>query len=147
MKYSQQFFKFPVKLYKGVDWRKIEKQMELEIDSELVEPPFAKGWEYCNPELITNISPYFSAFVSIEDIQENGPKLSLIHFQNGKEFVCYWSCETFLKKLDAFMDEIIQKEIEMEETRLERIKTMLEDKLGEIKSEYEKLGITLKLEE
>ena len=35
----------------------------------------------------------------------------------------------------------------MEETRLERIKTMLEDKLGEIKSEYEKLGITLKLEE
>jgi hypothetical protein len=131
MKYSDSFFKIPVKTYKGSDWAKVEKayeQLSEGIDVDLEEPNSAKGYEYIDPFEITRVSPSFSVFASIEDVKEFGFKLSTIHFRNGDTSVCLWSPEKVLSKLDEFVDTLEQKELQDRDTLISRLQETLGDK-------------------
>lgn len=145
MKHSERFFKFPVKVYHGKDWAKVEKdmnQIQEGLDMEVYQPPYAKGWERVLPEDIVAISSSISVFSSIEE----GINMSEIHTRNGKSFISIWNPDKFMEKLDAFVDQLDDKEFAFEEMKTEQIRIMLENKLGEIKQQYAEQGITLNLE-
>jgi hypothetical protein len=131
MKYSERFFKIPIKTYKGSDWKKVEKayeQLSEGIDVDLEEPNNAKGYEYIDPSEIIRVSPSFSIFASIEDVKEFGFKLSTIYFRNGDSSVCLWSAEKVLSKLDEFVDALEQKELQDRDTVIAKLQETLGDK-------------------
>lgn len=145
MKYSERFFKFPVKIYHGRDWSKVEKDIEKYEDGadiDIVEPNYAKGWERVQLDEIVSISPTLSVFSPVE----NGVTRTEIHLRNGHALYSIWDPEKFTQKLDEFVDKLEEKQFEYEQMKTEQIKKMLEENLNDIKEKYKQEGLTLNLE-
>ena len=135
MKFSENFFRFPVKIYTDKDWNSVEKSIEL--NTEIEEPPYYKGTHYCLIDEIVNISSSCSAFDSADG--SFAPR-SLITLRNGRVYFCLWSVDKFIEKLDKFAEDLENKNIE---EQIIKIKKKLEENLTELVKEYEKNNIKI----
>ena len=153
MKYSEQFFKFPIKIYSDKDWKKIE-QIEKTEDSTGTdmshmkeEPDAAKGWRYIMIEDILSVSCTFSYFRNINDVKEEGFDLTKVDTRYGLTYVSIWPPEKFIAKMDEFINSMKDKSEEENKKRVEDnimyIREKLKEGLDDILKEYEKHGIPI----
>lgn len=138
MKYSERFFKYPVRCYNSIESEKteriIDKIIEGDINEALERPEYIKGYDLILPETIVSIGSQLDVF--------NNKLFTEIHTQTGKIHYCAWSPERFIEKLDQFMDELETKDL-IEHTN--KVKTILLESLEPVKKIYEQNNINIKL--
>jgi hypothetical protein len=106
MKFSDKFFRFPVKLYmsKDIEERnRREENLGLEIEDE---PEYLIGWDCVDVNDIRGYGTIFSKGRTMADVKESGFDCTVIYLNYGREIGCAWSPEKFQMKLNQFVDKI-----------------------------------------
>lgn len=103
--YTSEFFRVPIRVYNGYDYRKEEEREEmLGIPAD---PPWVVGWARLHKSLFETGKLYwyegFSRHRTIEEVEEEGFDLTIISTQDYGEFVCNWKTTEFEKRLNDFM--------------------------------------------
>lgn len=145
MKYSDRFFKFPIRLFNSIDFAKVEKKFDKLIEEALYEdiekPKGVVSFQYCLPEQIVHVSPSLDLFEPIEVTINEGVNRCQVTLMNGTQHYCIWSPEKFMAKLDAFLE---KEEDSVIKDFDEKINTVLESTLELFKQKY--LDNNLKIE-
>lgn len=132
MKYSDKFFRFPVKLYLTKDLEEksdLETRLGIEFKKdEKPEPDYVTGWECIDVDDICGFGTIFSRTMTIEDVKERGFDCTIVYLKYGKEVASSWDPKKFEEKLNKFyegLEEYKRKDLEG------RIREALNNVLGE----------------
>jgi len=107
MKYTERFFKFPIRLYDGIELRKAmeneEKLFDIDPDSVVVEEtPWVQGTAAIYAEDIYSYNETFSRGTEIEEVVKSGGDLTHIESKTG-DYICMWPIKKFEQKLNEHM--------------------------------------------
>jgi hypothetical protein len=138
MKISERFFKFPIKVYDGVSYKKLQRKKQEFQDDEISRlingsreeeddydnvksAKWLKGWARVPYSALGEIY-YYDSFTfgrRPSDVKIQGFDVTTIYHRDYGEFECLWSSEEFEKEMDDFAkkcedfyDEIQKKELE-----------------------------------
>jgi len=107
MKYTERFFKFPIRLYDGIELRKAmekeEKLFDRDPDSVIAEEtPWVQGTAAIYAEDIYSYNETFSRGMEIEEVVKSGGDLTHIESKTG-DYICMWPIKKFEQKLNEHM--------------------------------------------
>lgn len=108
MKYTERFFKFPIRLYltKDVQERyELEEKLNIELSSDDDDLDYVIGWEHVDPDEIFGYGSVFSRNRTLEEVKEKGFDCTIVYLRNGKEIASSWSPKKFAEKLDSFYEQ------------------------------------------
>lgn len=127
MKYTDRFFKFPVKLYLSRDVNErsdLEERLGIELppskEEEEEEPEYVMGWERIDVGDICGYGSIFSRNRTLEDVRRDGFDCTIVYLKYGKEVGCSWSPDHFEKKLNEFYSRY-QSEMEEDIVRQQKV--------------------------
>lgn len=135
MKYTDQFFAFPIHMYLTEDVQKGNELEELGIKGVHEEPEGVIGLVKCLPEDIVTWWDSFSKPRSLDDVESKGFDMTHIQLRNGEEFSCLWSRKKFEATLNSFMDKLHKK---IEEEASANIEATFNKVIEDIKSKQPK---------
>jgi len=122
MKYSEKFFKFPVKLYltKDVEERdELETRLGIELKAESKEDlEYVVGWESVDIEDICGFGTIFSRNKTLEQVREEGFDCTLVYMKYGKEIGCSWPPKKFEEKLNNFYEKLQDERVKQAQETL-----------------------------
>lgn len=107
MKYTDKFFKFPVKLYLTKD---LEQRDLLGKSDDEDEPEYVLGWESVDISDICGYGTIFSKGRTISEVKEDGFDSTVVYLKYGKEVGCSWSPEKFESRLNLFYEKLTNRE-------------------------------------
>lgn len=131
MKYSEKFFKFPVKLYltKDVEERdELETRLGVELKVEKEDLEYVVGWESVDVEDICGYGTIFSRNRTLEQVREEGFDCTLVYLKYGKEIGCSWSPKKFEEKLNQFYEKVQAERMKQAQENVAEIVSQLETK-------------------
>lgn len=135
MKYSEKFFRFPVRLYltKDIEKKKdLEERLGIELeDEEVADPEYVLGWDCIDLNDIRGFGTIFSRGKDLETVREEGFDSTVIYLTYGREVGCAWTPKKFEEKLNDFVDK-------MEEERKREEAERMKETAAVIKVELEK---------
>ena len=107
MKFSERFFKFPIKVYDSASVKRVMK-MERELDDpgEAGNPAWARGYA-CFPYWDLNDLYYYDGYTAGTDtriVNEKGFELTMVYHKDFGDFECLWKRDRFEKELDLFTE-------------------------------------------
>lgn len=117
MKYTDKFFKFPVKLFLSKDLEsksELEERLGIELRDEDKEPEYVVGWESIEVDDICGYGTIFSRNRTIEQVRDEGFDCTIVYLRYGKEVGCSWAPKKFEEKLNAFYETLQEQEKEEE---------------------------------
>ena len=118
MRFSERFFRFPVKIYDGVSFRRIlNKELSGEAD-ENETPDWAQGDVKLPVDGLTEIYYYegFSPGRKPEDVINEGFDITMVFHPSFGDFECLWPFKKFEQKLDEFVEKY-EKIVEEEHSK------------------------------
>lgn len=124
MKYTDRFFKFPVKLYltKDIDQRSdLEAKLGIELKREDNELDYIIGWESIDIDDICGFGTIFSRNKSLEDVRNDGFDCTVVYLKYGKEIGCSWSPKKFEEKLNQFSEKIEEYKREQNKQKIQEV--------------------------
>jgi hypothetical protein len=123
MKFTDKFFRFPIRLYLSKDLDKRDELSEkLGItlpDEDENEIPHVIGWEVVQIEDIIGYGTLFSRGKTLEDVEMDGFDCTLVCLRNGKELGCAWRPEEFEKNVNKHAQMLQEVENEALRKRIE----------------------------
>lgn len=146
MKYTDRFFRFPVRLYLTKDLEKgrddineLEERLGMtfpkdEEAEEEIEPESIIGWEKVFLEDVCGFGTLFSRGKAIVDVKEQGFDCTLVYLKFGKEVGCAWAPELFEQRLNEHAAKLQQIEEDQMNENIKKqaiaIREQLETQLG-----------------
>lgn len=116
-KYSDRYFKIPVKICKLDDVEQFLKDKELGAVEEDEDVDFAIGYVRLDPFGIVDWFDSFSPSRSISDVRKNGFDCTRIISKSGEVYDCMWDRTRFEDRLNKFV-EGLETELEEEIKRM-----------------------------
>lgn len=106
MKYTDQFFRFPIRIYDALS---MKKAMKMEEDMDIPqEAEYSIGFAKI-PYWELDRMYYYDVFTkgrSVGEVDSDGFDAVAIHHESYGEFECLWKMKTFEEKLNDFMEKI-----------------------------------------
>lgn len=102
MKYTERFFRFPVRIYDRYSSQKAEEQ-EKDLDTPM-EGEWVEGYQNMPHTDISDWCDYFDSTQGVEDVKENGFMYTLVFSRKAGAYVCTLPSKEFARRLDAFVD-------------------------------------------
>lgn len=110
MKYTDKWFKIPVRIYDGfsvhkailIEDKKFAENPE-DIDKPEV-PDWVRGWAMIPKEEITSWVDYYSEGRETSDVAKEGFDLTLVETKNLGKFECVWKREKFEEELNKYAE-------------------------------------------
>ena len=107
MRFSERFFKFPIKIYDGVSIRRVMKQ-ELDLDNpdDVQSPDWVQGYAKLPYWSLDKLYYHegFSTGRTPEEVAKDGFDLTSVYHAEFGDFECLWPLEKFEKRLDEFAE-------------------------------------------
>jgi len=109
MKYTDKFFRIPVKMYDRmeIDIAELKEQQQLLEDPQLAkhEPAsWIQCWSYILPDNIIGYDENFSREMEFDELTDKGPDITLVH-TDTHSYPCLWKISKFEQKLNEFIEQ------------------------------------------
>lgn len=109
MKFSERFFKFPIRIYDSLSVRraiKANQEQALTGEDVLITPAWVKGYGKIPYPALGQIfySDSFKAGRELKDVREQGFDMTSIYHPDLGDFECTWNMQKFEEELDKFVD-------------------------------------------
>lgn len=105
-KFTEDFFRFPIKVYHSFSLKKALEEEDKEDAEKPVPIDWIIGYARIPGKDMMNIMWHdgFSRERTVEDVAENGFDLTIISSSVWGEFTCSWPRKKFEEKLDEFVE-------------------------------------------
>lgn len=116
MKYTDKWFKFPVRIYDGFSVTKAimvedKKFQDNPGDAEPEIPDWVEGYARIPLEQITSWIDFYSEGRETAEVAKEGFDLTMVETRTLGKFECTWKREKFEKELDNFYERTNEKPI------------------------------------
>ena len=105
MKYSDTFFKFPVRIYDPYELERAVKQEEM-TDSKADEPGYAVGVKKLKYTDITGWYDVYTRELDLDEILNNGFPCTLVQTKDEGDYLCNWERKRFEDELNKFVEKM-----------------------------------------
>lgn len=113
MKYTERFFKFPIRIYDGHSMYKAEKEEEKqELAGQLIDPvhvDFAVGYKTLKHNSIRGWMESYTTEQGLDYVMEQGFPCTLVTTKEDETYLCNWTMAEFEEALDNFVERLEEK--------------------------------------